>query len=182
MGDGNINLLEVLYLKKHTIDFSLGKMKEIYDNNIFPKVEKGEKKVVTGSDIGEGAWLISCHGELFFLEVTSFFDTLARNLTANQDLKKDIYFQNWIEWQYKHNNDDFIRFLKMQLDNWYIDFKMIRNKITHQSHLYREIESLLHIESGEKGKLEALTMMIGENKIELVDYCKDIQNKLEDMM
>jgi hypothetical protein len=182
MGGENIDLLEILFFKKCTIDFSLDKMKEAYDNIIPLKVEKGKKKVVTGRAIGEGAWLISCYGEYFFLEVTSFFDALARNLTANQDPKKDIHFQNWIEWQYKHHNDNFIRYLKKQLDNWYIDFKVIRNKIAHQSHLYYEINEFLNIEVSEKGKFEAFTMMIGENKIELVDYCKDIQEKLEDMI
>lgn len=182
MSGENINLLEILFLKKHTIDYSLDKMKEVYDNIIAPKVEKGEKKVVTGRDIGEGAWLISCYGEYFFLEVTSFFDALARNLTENQDPKKDIHFQNWIEWQYKHNNDDFIRYLKKQQDNWYMDFKRIRNKIAHQSHLYCEINEILHIDSKAK-VFEALTMMIDENrKVELVDYCRDIQEKLGDIV
>jgi len=59
---------------------------------------------------------------------------------------------------------------------------VIRNKIAHQSHLYYEINEFLNIEVSEKGKFEAFTMMIGENKIELVDYCKDIQEKLEDMI
>ena len=185
MGGENIDLLEILFFKKCTIDFSLDKMKEAYDNIIPLKVEKGKKKVVTGRDIGEGAWLISCYGEYFFLEVTSFFDALARNLTANQDPKKDIHFQNWIEWQYKHNNDDFICYLKKQLDNWYVDFKKIRNKIAHQSHLYCEINEFLNIDFkvGEKVKFEAFTMMIDENrKVELVDYCNDIQEKLGDMI
>ena len=182
MSAENIDLLEILFFKKHTIDYSLDKMKEVYDNIISPKVEKGEKKVVTGRDLGEGAWLISCYGEYFFLEVTSFFDALARNLTENQDPQKDIYFQNWIEWQYKHDNDDFIRYLKKQRDNWYMDFKKIRNKIAHQSHLYYEINEILHIDSKAK-VFEALTMMIDENrKVELVDYCKDIQKRLGDMI
>ena len=182
MSAENIDLLEILFFKKHTIDYSLDKMKEVYDNIISPKVEKGEKKVVTGRDLEEGAWLISCYGEYFFLEVTSFFDALARNLTENQDPQKDIYFQNWIEWQYKHDNDDFIRYLKKQRDNWYMDFKKIRNKIAHQSHLYYEINEILHIDSKAK-VFEALTMMIDENrKVELVDYCKDIQKRLGDMI
>jgi hypothetical protein len=182
MGGENIDLLEILFFKKHTIDYSLDKMKEVYDNIISPKVEKGGKKIVTGRDIGEGAWLISCYGEYFFLEVTSFFDDLARNLTKNQTPEKDIYSQNWIEWQYIHNNDDFIRYLKKQLDNWYMDFKKIRNKIAHQSHLYYEINEFLHIDSKAK-VFEAFTMMIDENrKVELVDYCKDIQKKLGDMI
>lgn len=182
MSAENIDLLEILFFKKHTIDYSLDKMKEVYGNIISPKIEKGKKKAVTGRDIGEGAWLISCYGEYFFLEVTSFFDALARNLTGNQDPKKDIHFQNWIEWQYKHNNDDFIRYLKRQLDNWYMDFKKIRNKIAHQSHLYYEINEFLHIDSEAK-VFEAFTMMIDENrKVELVDYCKDIQKKLGDMI
>ena len=182
MSAENIDLLEILFFKKHTIDYSLDKMKEVYDNIISPKIEKGKKKVVTGRDIGEGAWLISCYGEYFFLEVTSFFDALARNLTENQDPQKDIHFQNWIEWQYKYNNDDFIRYLKRQLDNWYMDFKKIRNKIAHQSHLYYEINEFLHIDSEAK-VFEAFTMMIDENrKVELVDYCKDIQKRLGDMI
>jgi hypothetical protein len=181
MGGKNIDLLEILSFKKHTIDYSFDKMKEAYDN-IIPKFEKGKKKVVTGRDIVEGAWLISCYGEYFFLEVTSFFDALARNLTGNEDPQKDIHFQNWIEWQYKHNNDDFIRYLKKQLDNWYMDFKKIRNKIAHQSHLYREINEFLNIDSKAK-VFEAFTMMIDENrKVELVDYCNDIQEKLGDMI
>jgi len=184
MGSGNTDLLEILSLKKRTINYSLDKMKEAYDNIIFPKVEKGKKKVVTGRDIGEGAWLISCYGEYFFLEVTSFFDALARNLTGNQDSKKDIHFQSWIEWQYKYNNDDFIRYLKEQLDNWYGDFKRIRNTIAHQSHLYHELINFLSIDfkTGEKVKFETCTMMIGGNKIELVDYCNEIQEKIEEMI
>jgi len=84
MSAENIDLLEILFFKKHTIDYSLDKMKEAYDN-IIPKFEKGIKKVVTGRDIEEGAWLISCYGEYFFLEVTSFFDALGRNFTGNQE-------------------------------------------------------------------------------------------------
>ncbi|HIE15287.1 TPA: hypothetical protein EYP70_08455, partial [Candidatus Bathyarchaeota archaeon] len=179
-----MDLLEILSFKKRTIDYSLDKMEEAY-NIIFPKIEKGEKKVVTGSNIGESAWLISCYGEYFFLEVTSFFDALARNLTKNQDPKKDIHFHRWIGCQYKNNkNDDFICYLKQQLDNWYRDFKKIRNTIAHQSHLYYEIDKILHIDfkTGEKVEFETCTMRIGENNIELVDYCKDIQEKLEDMI
>ena len=183
MSAGNIDFLGILSPKKRTIDHSLDKMEEAY-NIIFPKVEKGKKKVVTGRDIGESAWLISCYGEYFFLEVTSFFDALSRNLTGNQDPKKDIHFQNWIEWQYRHNNDDFIRYLKKQLDNWYRDFKKIRNTIPHQSNLYYKIDKIVHIDfkTGGKVEFETCTMGIGENNIELVDYCKDIQEKLEDMI
>ena len=184
MGSGNTDLLGMLLLKNRTINYSLDKMKDAH-SIIFPKVEKGKETVVTMKDIGDGAWLISCYGEFFFLEVTSFFDALARNLTENQDLKKSINFKKWIDWQYKHNNDDFIRYLKKQYDNWYNDFKEIRNRIAHQCHLYYEIDKILsiNVKSGEKGKIEFCTMMVGENrKVELFDYCNDIQEKLEDMI
>jgi len=63
-----------------------------------------------------------------------------------------------------------------------MDFKKIRNKIAHQSHLYCEINEFLNIDSKAK-VFEAFTMMIDENrKVELVDYCKDIQKKLGDMI
>ena len=184
MGSENTDLLEILSLKKRTIDYSLDKMKEAC-SIIFPKVEKGKETVVTMKDIEEGAWLISCYGEYFFLEVTSFFDTLVRNLTENQDLKKNINFERWIKWQYKHNNDDFIRYLKKQHDNWYNDFKEIRNRIARQCHLYYEIDKILsiNVKSGGGGKIEFCTMMIGANrKVELFDYCNAIQEKLEDMI
>ena len=184
MGSENTDLLGILSFKKLTIDYSLDKMKEAH-NIIFPNVEKGKETVVTMNDIGGGAWLLSCYGEYFFLEVTSFFDALVRNLTENQELKKNIHFERWIKWQYRHSNDDFIRYLKKQHDNWYKDFRDIRNRIAHQCHLYYEIDKILSIsvKSGEGGKIEACTMMIDKNrKVELFDYCNDIQEKLEDMI
>lgn len=187
MGSGNTHLLEILSFKKHTIDYSFDKMKEAYAM-IVPNVEDGKEKVVTGKDIGDGAWLISCYGELFFLEVTSFFDALARNLTENQVLKKNIHFQNWIEWQYKHNKDCFINHLNKQYDDWYKDFRDIRNRIAHQGHLYYEINHIFSttIGGGEIGKFEVCTLMIGEmgddRKVELFDYCNDVRDKLEDMI
>lgn len=183
MNSKNLDLLQILNIKKSMIDYSLYKMKEAYNNIIPPKLEKGERKVVKSKEIGESAWFMSFYGEYFFLEVTSFFDTLARNLTQNQNHIKEINFQNWIEYQYSHNNnDDFIIFLNEQLDNWYKEFKKIRNKIAHQSHLYCEIEHLLHFES-KNSKIEVFTMTIDQNRnIELFDYCNDIQIKLDKMI
>lgn len=184
MNSKNFDLLQILNIKKGMIDYSLYKMKEAYNNICPPKLKKGERKVVKSKDIGESAWFMSFYGEYFFLEVTSFFDTLARNLTQNQNHIKEIPFQNWIEYQYKHNNNDnFIIYLKGQLDNWYEEFKKIRNKIAHQSHLYFEIEKLLHFEVSKNPKIEFYTMTIGQSRnIELFDYCKDVQTKLDKMI
>lgn len=175
----NINFMDILSFKKQTIDYSWDKMNEIYYNNLSPR----PGKVVTGRDIGEGAEKIAIYGEFFFLEVTSYFDILARHLTESQNSNDDIYFQNWIEQQYKkteYKNDNLIIYLKQQQDDWYKDFKKIRNKIAHQTYIWSKIDNILKID---KGIIEFLQIDISENKkIGLIEYCKDIRNKLIDLI
>lgn len=178
MSDDNIDIIdtfEIIYLKKETIDYCLVKMREIFDNNLWPK-----GKTITGRDIGKGAWLISCYGDFFFFEVGSFFDVLARNFTKYQNTDDKIYFENWIKWQIKFNKEnDLIMFLNEQFIEWFEDIKKIRNKVAHLSHIYFEITHIMKIENG---NIQVLTMDINKKSVELMNYCNGIQKKLDNII
>lgn len=122
--------------KQKQVQYFLDQLMKHVKLTEIPKTSKKNPIYLLGKrQIYRNSFFISVYADAFFYSIASYFDIIAQYHTINRDSHKRISFTNWIEYQSKNNkSDDYIRFLKSEMEDWVREVIFIRNNFAHRCH------------------------------------------------
>ncbi|MFA5412735.1 MAG: hypothetical protein WC350_05310 [Candidatus Micrarchaeia archaeon] len=135
------------------------------------------------------AWRIWEDEAVFFIEAylavtMSFFDILAKCLKKGWK-GEDLYFKNFIdEAQARNPEDDFCEYLKNFKDTHLKRLSDLRNDVSHEKSLFREIKPFFSIkaEQGKPVKMRFLVCNLDGQEIEILDYLNGFQKNFDALL